>query len=447
MEKLNNKNIIQKLFLIPKEEKISCKNCGMDTFKFFFGKYIIIENPLNELLSKKIFTPENENKRDKFCNFCNGQTTDCAIERKTLDFPEILIVIISPSQVNNFNISENLIFTNGMISYSLNKFIESNNNCLYWIDDINTMICHKYEITRLGAPEKISDKKPIVLFYNKFNNSLNNLNMNDNNQNNIVKTIDVLNNNIQIQNPQNLMNPKTCVFKNGQIMNNQQNVGQQNINPQLMNQQFNQKLLNPQIMNNQNNIINFNNNQSFMNQQNCFQNNINNNNIFGNNMNQFNNMNNNNNMQMNNMNMNNVNNINNINNGFMMNNNDGNMNMQFQNNMMNNNMMDNMNNMNMMNNNKINMQNNFQNNNPNLVSFDEIIVIQFISGDSSVNKGIKCLPTQKFYEIEEKLYNFYPEHRKNNNNFITNGRPVIRFHTIAENNIKDGQVVQIIPVD
>ena len=36
---------------------------------------------------------------------------------------------------------------------------------------------------------------------------------------------------------------------------------------------------------------------------------------------------------------------------------------------------------------------------------------------------------------------------KNNNNFITNGRPVIRFHTIAENNIKDGQVVQIIPVD
>ena len=285
------------------------------------------------------------------------------------------------------------------------------------------MFCHKFEMTKLGSPEKISDKKPIVLFYNKFKNSV-----------------------------LNLLNPKTCVQTNLLIMNNQQNVGQQNINPQLMNQQFNQKLINPQIMNNQNNIINFDNNQGFMNQQNCFQNNfknnINNNNIFGNNMNQFNNMNNNNNMQMNNMNMNNVNNINNTNNGFMMNNNDGNMNMQFQNNMMmNNNMMNNMNNMNMMNNNKINMQNNFQNNNPNLVSFDEIIVIQFISGDSTVNKGIKCLPTQKFYEVEEKLYNFYPEHRKNNNNFITNGRPVIRFYTIAENNIKDGQVVQIIPVD
>ena len=319
MEKLNNKNIIQKLFLIPKEEKISCKNCGIDTFKFYFGKYIMIKNPINELLFQKVFQPESEAKRDKSCNFCNGQTTDFTFERKTLDFPEILIVIISPSQVNNFNISENLIFTNGMISYSLIKFIESTNNCLYFINDKNNMICHKCEITRLGAPEKILDKKPIVLFYNKFNNSLNNLNINDNNQNNIVKTIDVLNNNIQIQNPQNLLNPKTYVSKNRQINNNQQNVGQQNINLLLMNQQLNQKLINPQIMNNQNNIINFDNNQGFMNQQNCFQNNIINNNIFGNNMNQFNNMNNNN-MQMNNMNMNNVNNINNMNNGFMMNN-------------------------------------------------------------------------------------------------------------------------------
>ena len=92
-----------------------------------------------------------------------------------------------------------------------------------------------------------------------------------------------------------------------------------------------------------------------------------------------------------------------------------------------------------------NMQNNFQNNNnnPNLVDFNQIIVIQFISGDNRVNKGIKCLPTQKFYEVEEQLYNFYPEFRKTNNSFITNGGTVFRFQTIAENNIKDGQVIQI----
>ena len=90
-------------------------------------------------------------------------------------------------------------------------------------------------------------------------------------------------------------------------------------------------------------------------------------------------------------------------------------------------------------------ENNFQNNNnnPNLVDFNQIIVIQFISGDNRVNKGIKCLPTQKFYEVEEQLYNFYPEFRKTNNSFITNGGTVFRFQTIAENNIKDGQVIQI----
>jgi len=380
IEKLKNKNIIQKLFLIPKEEKKFCKKCGMNTYQFYFGKYIMIKNPINELLFQKIFQFESEEKRDKSCDFCNGQTTDCAIERKTLDFPEILIVLISPLQINNFLIETNLIFTNGIISYSLSKFIEYTNNCLYWINDKNTMICHKYEITSFGGPEKIADKKPIVLFYNLVMNAINN-------QNGNVKTIDVFNIG-QIQNPQGVanqyiipqntnqtniqpnmnkvnipqntnliniqpnmnkaniaqnmnqknilpnMNPAnaqpninpTKIQPNPQVMNNQQIMGQQNINPQFMNQQnnfpnMNQQMMNQQFnqkpQNNQQNIINFNNNQGFiMNPQNGMQNNsqnnINNNN-FGNNMNQFNNMDNNN-MPINNWNMNNMNN------GFMMNN-------------------------------------------------------------------------------------------------------------------------------
>ena len=122
----------------------------MNTFQFYFGKYIMIKNPINELLFQKVFQPESEAKRDKSCNFCNGQLTDFTIERKTLDFPEILIVLISPLQINNFLIETNLTFTNGIISYCLSRFIESTNNCLYWINDKNTMICHKYEITRLS---------------------------------------------------------------------------------------------------------------------------------------------------------------------------------------------------------------------------------------------------------------------------------------------------------
>ena len=37
-------------------------------------------------------------------------------------------------------------------------------------------------------------------------------------------------------------------------------------------------------------------------------------------------------------------------------------------------------------------------------NMDEIMVINFVSQDSTVNRGIKCLPTDIFAEVEEKLY-------------------------------------------
>ena len=40
MEKHKNKNIIQQLFFIPKEEKIFCKKCFMDTFHFYYTESI-----------------------------------------------------------------------------------------------------------------------------------------------------------------------------------------------------------------------------------------------------------------------------------------------------------------------------------------------------------------------------------------------------------------------
>ena len=512
MEKHKNKNIIQQLFYIPKEEKLYCKKCGVNTFQFHYSKYILIQNPLNEFIFQKIFQPENEVKKDKSCNFCNGKITNIAIERKILDFPEILIVIISPFQVNNFQIIQNLTFTNGIISYSLTRFIESTNNCLYWINDKNTTICHKYEITRFGGPEKIENKKPIVLFYNLIRNFTDNKDINRNLFNRMNDNLIIKNEQNNINN--NLINQQNLLNINTQLMNQQQNIFQQN---------FNQNInLNNQIMN-QPNIQNMN-NQGFINFQNNNNNNIvnnMNNNCF-NNMNQFNNMNNN--LQMNN-----------INNNFMMNNNDGNMNVQFQNNikkdniinnnmissnMMNNNMMNNniannnmMNNNiinnniannNMMNNNIINNQNtnnidnninnqnhnfnNFNSNNSNnnykileeenlklkaellnakeeirqlklrlengdfanrtkMVDFNKITCVTFISTDQKIICGLKCLVTDTFAEVEEKLYKIYPEYRETNNIFQVNGRQVLRFKTIEENNIHEGQGVQLIKID
>ena len=410
LEKFKKNNIIQKFF-IPKEEKISCKKCGMNTFQFYIKKYIFIQNHCNETIIQKLFNLETETKKDKSCNFCNGQITDIKIERKTLDLPEILIVIISPYHVNNFSISNNKDIKDGMIAYKLDKFIEFTNNSLYWVNDKDRSSCHKCEINRYGDGDKenVDNKKPIVLFYNLIK---------QNNFNGQIKTIDVLNANSfnnganQQANVQNMNQQKnqTNINKNNNFQ--QQNINQQknqtniskvnnfqqnmkfpqlnpqminqqnnfqNFNPQqnnqIMNQQFNQKFNpNPQAIINKQNNLNTNNNQIFMNNQNNFMNNMNNN--FGNNMNQFNNMNNNipmnNNINMNNMkNMNNMNNMKNMNNMNNLNNNMNNMN-NMNNNMNNmNNMNNNMNNMNNMNNlnNNMNSMNNMNNMNNNSNKF------------------------------------------------------------------------------
>ena len=81
------------------------------------------------------------------------------------------------------------------------------------------------------------------------------------------------------------------------------------------------------------------------------------------------------------------------------------------------------------------------------VNFDDIMVVNFISLDQKVNKGIKCLKTDTFAEVEEQLYKIYGEYRETNNNFIANGTLVLRFKKMCENNIKDNDIIQLIAVE
>ena len=96
---------------------------------------------------------------------------------------------------------------------------------------------------------------------------------------------------------------------------------------------------------------------------------------------------------------------------------------------------------------ELNDMNNNLINNDNIkkyVDFNKIIVINFISGDSIINNiGIKCLKTDTFAEVEEKLYKIFNEYRESNNVFLHGGNVVLRFKTIEENNIKDGDKVQL----
>ena len=79
-----------------------------------------------------------------------------------------------------------------------------------------------------------------------------------------------------------------------------------------------------------------------------------------------------------------------------------------------------------------------------LINYDDILVVNFISSDQNINCGIKCLGTDTFAEVEEKLYQQYEKYRETNNNFITNGRLVFRFKKISENGIKNGDKIQLI---
>ena len=78
------------------------------------------------------------------------------------------------------------------------------------------------------------------------------------------------------------------------------------------------------------------------------------------------------------------------------------------------------------------------------INFDDIMVVNFISSDQNVHYAAKCLKTNTFAEVEEKLYKQYPQYRETNNTFIANGAQVLRFKTIAENKIGEGLPVTLI---
>jgi len=96
--------------------------------------------------------------------------------------------------------------------------------------------------------------------------------------------------------------------------------------------------------------------------------------------------------------------------------------------------------------NNLRTQSNNNTYNPNKFDFNDVLSINFISSDQKVHYAATCLKTNTFAEVEEKLYEQYPQYRETNNNFIANGTTILRFKTIAENKIgNDLPVTLIVP--
>lgn len=80
-------------------------------------------------------------------------------------------------------------------------------------------------------------------------------------------------------------------------------------------------------------------------------------------------------------------------------------------------------------------------------NMDDIMVIYFRPTDGSFHQGIKCLPTDTFAEVEEKLYKIFDDLRDTNNMFTCNTFQILRFKKLSENKIKDGDEIMLFKLE
>ena len=78
------------------------------------------------------------------------------------------------------------------------------------------------------------------------------------------------------------------------------------------------------------------------------------------------------------------------------------------------------------------------------VYMNDIMVINFLSTDQNIRCGISCLADDTFAEVEEKLYKKFNEFRETNNILLFKGNTILRFKKVRDNNIHDGDTIQIV---
>jgi len=70
--------------------------------------------------------------------------------------------------------------------------------------------------------------------------------------------------------------------------------------------------------------------------------------------------------------------------------------------------------------------------------------VNFISSDQNINFALPCSGGSTFAEIEELLYQEYPEYRGVNKKFMMDGNEVLPFKTINDNKIGTGKPIMLV---
>jgi hypothetical protein len=75
---------------------------------------------------------------------------------------------------------------------------------------------------------------------------------------------------------------------------------------------------------------------------------------------------------------------------------------------------------------------------------DKVIGIGFISVNKKIQNYIRAFKdTEIIARIEENLYNEYPEFKEKETYLMVRANKIKRFKTLKENNIRDGDVIQV----
>ena len=78
---------------------------------------------------------------------------------------------------------------------------------------------------------------------------------------------------------------------------------------------------------------------------------------------------------------------------------------------------------------------------------ESILPLIFVAGDLSVHYALICKDSEKFNQVENRLYEIFPEYSEIENYFFANGAKINRFKTLKENRLKYSNIVMMREVD
>ena len=78
---------------------------------------------------------------------------------------------------------------------------------------------------------------------------------------------------------------------------------------------------------------------------------------------------------------------------------------------------------------------------------DQLLTVIFVSEDKKIHYSFICNDSEKFNNVENRLYEIYPEYEGENNTFIVRGNKIRKNRTLKENNIKYSDIIMLIPIE